>query len=283
MTAILPPELEREIFEIVASAGTTFIPPLLRVARRVKSWLEPLLYQTIVVRNNTLHLSKDLRTMAVLAPNTVASFIEPRPRHFFHEQVRHLYLDCRVFLPSEVQRRDLMLGVFTAATDVYLINVRDGPSLRAALSRMPLKRLHANLSSLFGNDMDPETSPEVDFSAAVFSNITHLGVFDNLVFSTSDWTAGLSLLPCLTHLSFEAGEPHTLFEEVFDICPLLQVFVILADVDVGSSSWSSLKAHRRVVLMERHTQIFVDWYRGARGLYADYWAQAESVIRSRRG
>ena len=83
--------------------------------------------------------------MAVPTPNAAASFIEPRPRNFFHEQVSHLYLDCRVFLPSEVQKRDFMLGVFTAVTDVYLINVRDAPSLRAALSRMPLKQLREPL------------------------------------------------------------------------------------------------------------------------------------------
>lgn len=38
MVPILPLELECEIFEIVASLGTKRIPPLLRVARRVKLW-----------------------------------------------------------------------------------------------------------------------------------------------------------------------------------------------------------------------------------------------------
>ncbi|KAJ7847805.1 hypothetical protein B0H14DRAFT_3453508 [Mycena olivaceomarginata] len=44
----LPVELERKIFEIAAQSNSMFIPTLLLVAHRVKTWLEPMLYSVVV-------------------------------------------------------------------------------------------------------------------------------------------------------------------------------------------------------------------------------------------
>ncbi|KAJ7048236.1 hypothetical protein C8F01DRAFT_1193550 [Mycena amicta] len=43
----LPPELEREIFQTTALLHSA--PPLLRVARRVLIWVEPLLYRVLII------------------------------------------------------------------------------------------------------------------------------------------------------------------------------------------------------------------------------------------
>ncbi|KAJ7677802.1 hypothetical protein DFH06DRAFT_1421965 [Mycena polygramma] len=43
-----PPELERIIFEIAAELHPKLMPSLLRVASRVRVWIEPLLYNTLV-------------------------------------------------------------------------------------------------------------------------------------------------------------------------------------------------------------------------------------------
>ncbi|KAJ7495503.1 hypothetical protein FB451DRAFT_1387524 [Mycena latifolia] len=48
-TSILPLELERQIFELTAVSRPVSIPNLLRVAWRVKHWVEPLLYRTLVI------------------------------------------------------------------------------------------------------------------------------------------------------------------------------------------------------------------------------------------
>ncbi|KAJ6516533.1 hypothetical protein C8R47DRAFT_1063238 [Mycena vitilis] len=52
-TQRLPAELERYVFEQVALSRTVAIPRLLRVAQRVKIWIEPLLYRTIVVNTRS--------------------------------------------------------------------------------------------------------------------------------------------------------------------------------------------------------------------------------------
>ncbi|KAJ6521621.1 hypothetical protein DFH09DRAFT_1424685 [Mycena vulgaris] len=45
----LPPELEQHIFELAAISRPACIPTLMLVARRVKHWVEPLLYRTVVI------------------------------------------------------------------------------------------------------------------------------------------------------------------------------------------------------------------------------------------
>ncbi|KAJ7123569.1 hypothetical protein C8R44DRAFT_875759 [Mycena epipterygia] len=45
----LPPELERQIFEIAAHARPVAVLDLILVAWRVKAWVEPLLYRVIFV------------------------------------------------------------------------------------------------------------------------------------------------------------------------------------------------------------------------------------------
>ncbi|KAJ7629850.1 hypothetical protein B0H17DRAFT_1091096 [Mycena rosella] len=48
-TPALPPELERQIFEICALFRPVSIPKLMLVAWRVKQWIEPILYRTVVI------------------------------------------------------------------------------------------------------------------------------------------------------------------------------------------------------------------------------------------
>ncbi|KAJ7663250.1 hypothetical protein DFH06DRAFT_346612 [Mycena polygramma] len=48
----LPPELERQIFEIAAHTCPFSIPDMMRVAWRVKHWIEPILYHTLIFYMN---------------------------------------------------------------------------------------------------------------------------------------------------------------------------------------------------------------------------------------
>ncbi|KAF7289555.1 hypothetical protein MKEN_01504300 [Mycena kentingensis (nom. inval.)] len=55
----LPPELEREIFELLAYNCAPMRYPLLLVARRVFAWIEPTLYETLVFRATNLAVHAD--------------------------------------------------------------------------------------------------------------------------------------------------------------------------------------------------------------------------------
>ncbi|KAJ7472369.1 hypothetical protein B0H11DRAFT_2038757 [Mycena galericulata] len=73
-----PVELEREIFETAATLHRQSIPSLLRVARRVLIWIEPLLYKVIDFDSPMVHAAH--RAMRI------------KPASFFQDSVRHLML-----------------------------------------------------------------------------------------------------------------------------------------------------------------------------------------------
>ncbi|KAJ7481842.1 hypothetical protein FB451DRAFT_1030005 [Mycena latifolia] len=289
----LPPDLEREIFEIDALEHIASIPRLLRVARRVKLWIEPLLYRVILITPPGAGMALPghetcLKSgYVVIDPQALVVIIARKSASFFHAHVRHLFIDSWDMDPVD---QGIILAACTGATNVILLNLANPRPLLTGLSRMPLQQLQANLGSLFSDGtLDPAP---VDFSHPIFHNITHLAVFDSLLGSASDWK-GLALLPCLTHLSFEHAEglghlPNPLIEEALQACSLLEVLVILlggwADEPLADHLISTFFArHARVVIMNDHKTSggVVDWNLGARGK-CDYWRRAEGVIRERR-
>ncbi|KAJ7659091.1 hypothetical protein DFH06DRAFT_1130657 [Mycena polygramma] len=82
----LPPELERHIFELAALSHPMLIPNMIRVAWRVKLWIEPLLYRTLAfgvkidglpifrpeivtqIAHTKAHLLESARNVMALAP-----------------------------------------------------------------------------------------------------------------------------------------------------------------------------------------------------------------------
>ncbi|KAJ6511541.1 hypothetical protein C8R47DRAFT_1207871 [Mycena vitilis] len=317
MAPFLPPDLEREIFDIVASEGMKSIPPLLRVAQRVKLWMEPLLYRVMLVREGTLSdpggkLFAKTRD-ALMPARAVTAAIQRLPSIFFHKHVRHLYLDCRVYTLTTqhhrladarlngyaVEDRDALLARCTGVLDVHLLNIQDAPSLLACLSRVPLLRLQANLGMLFSsvpevhfNDNGATMGSTIDFSRPMFQHLTHLAVCDRLPVphshESAEWETGLASLPCLTHLSFEYGEPTELFLQLFDVCTLLRVLVILIspmldEPMIIGPALEELKRHPRIAVMPNHNTYegANDWHRGARGL-GDYWDRAQKELQARR-
>ncbi|KAJ6564485.1 hypothetical protein B0H19DRAFT_79022 [Mycena capillaripes] len=89
---IHPEDLEREIFEISAHSQPVFILTLMLVARRVKIWLEPLLYRTIV-------LDHPLEGHPIHSWDTLFPILESKPASFFHHAVR-----SRFHFPTQTGR-----------------------------------------------------------------------------------------------------------------------------------------------------------------------------------
>ncbi|KAJ7030819.1 hypothetical protein C8F04DRAFT_1112616 [Mycena alexandri] len=244
MAPFLPPELERDIFELfVASSGTKSIPPLLCVARRVKLWLEPFLYQIAFV--GLPHSKLEEGGNALLPAEALLAAIQHGhlPPSFFDAHVHHVLVNSRGY---PIHSRDTILAALTGATDLFLLNILAAPSLLA----------NSNLGSLFGAPTDlASVVGSVDFSAPMFAQLTHLAVFDDL---TECWAA--------------RG------------CAALRVFVVLVDPDFEPVALrTALERDERAVMMEDHKTYEgeKDWYRGARGL-DDYWERAEGLLSKRR-
>ncbi|KAF7300730.1 hypothetical protein MKEN_01297800 [Mycena kentingensis (nom. inval.)] len=87
----LPPELEREIFELLAYNCAPMRYPLLLVARRVFAWIEPTLYETLVFRATNLAVYAD--TIVNICATVAYFSARARERTCTHvKNLRHLVL-----------------------------------------------------------------------------------------------------------------------------------------------------------------------------------------------
>ncbi|KAF7292639.1 hypothetical protein MIND_01161800 [Mycena indigotica] len=199
----LPPELEREIFELAARTWPSVCFPLLLVARRVLVWIEPMLYRTLTFHERSNSAKIELKTPEFLA------------RH-----VRHIIIsgwandDPADILRSLPSAEHLALGhdhtkhpQLTAAAFLAMNNLRRLVFYSAAV--FPF------LSSL----VSAATLP-------VFSQLTHLDLFDSF---NPAFEQLYRSLPALTHLSPTSGTHWPTLERLLSLdsgCKHLQALVV---------------------------------------------------------
>ncbi|KAJ7490707.1 hypothetical protein FB451DRAFT_1220841 [Mycena latifolia] len=182
---ILPPELEREIFELVAATdappdywmhqhvgNTVLVLP--QVCRRAQSWIEPFIYERVSL----------LQTFHGLDP--IPSFlatIDARPASFFAAHVKHLYIAPTI--PLAVVQRVLVVCTGVVSFGCHHPYTRLAP----LLAPLSLRRLLVSELTL------PSIPAELPHWAA---SLTHLGL--SQVLPTA---AALVHLPALTHLAVD--------------------------------------------------------------------------------
>ncbi|KAJ6487194.1 hypothetical protein C8R47DRAFT_1216390 [Mycena vitilis] len=226
---ILPPELEREIFELVAAhdllpnpwtdqrvGDTTLSLP--QVCRRVQRWIEPIIYERISFLWSANGAEPIPRFLAT---------ISSRPASFFAKHVKHLHFDHTIEL-SAVQQ---ILGV---CTGVMSLGCRDRyNTLEHLLKPLPLQRL---LLSDFPLPSAPGNLPPWAAS------LTHLGIAHTL---PPDPTAALATLPSLRHLAvcYKAlPDPKwpgmgAVLKGLLSACPGLRCLVVMTESKLGYT-WS---------------------------------------------
>ncbi|KAJ7847428.1 hypothetical protein B0H13DRAFT_1730318 [Mycena leptocephala] len=214
----LPTELEREIFEIAAFFNPDSMPVLLLVARRVKIWIEPLLYQIITIYDPSLV------TPSVLTPNRVFRYsitgfhrlMGRKPTSFFHDYVRHIQL----FI-SDMEEITKILSICDATMNLALYAPELPALLPPPLSSLPLQRLSVSAEKLF-----PGTTAR-DFSHPFFSQITHLFLLDSD--RDGDWGtwSTLAQMPRLTYISFYSSRmANSVCRGALEHCKALEVLAI---------------------------------------------------------
>ncbi|KAJ7461193.1 hypothetical protein FB451DRAFT_490402, partial [Mycena latifolia] len=259
----LPPELEQQIFEICALSRPMSIPKLMLVAWRVKEWIEPILYRTIVIGAFEHEESYPIFT----ASDILLSAIKRKPAAFFHSAVRNLtlYTDYVDDLPT-------ILSACTGVENLWTTDT-EGTGLLPLFARLRLKHLHGYVQDFLRTFPPPHP---------FFSKITHVELFgaveDTIISS-------LSLIAQLTHLAFNDSDFITMCPRLLEACPGLSVLVCLDD----DLSWlrsvyipyiADLSKDVRFVAMTC-TEFLQDWQTGAyTGI--DYWSRAETLIAQRR-
>ncbi|KAJ7321878.1 hypothetical protein DFH08DRAFT_941795 [Mycena albidolilacea] len=185
----LPAELEHKIFELAAHAHSKSIPTLLLVARRVKIWLEPILYSMVVFCDL-------IDGHVCFEPVQFSSVIQSQE---ISEHVR------RLFASHELgPHLDLVLASCSAVQNLALDSSL-WPDHLLFLSTMPLRRL----------------------STAIANAFPAITLMDRLEDALWEKWKGLALIPNLTHLAFLMQKSLAIFQGALDACPALQVLVYL--------------------------------------------------------
>ncbi|KAF7330039.1 hypothetical protein MKEN_00268000 [Mycena kentingensis (nom. inval.)] len=259
----LPPELEREIFELAAQCLQSNLN-LLLVARRVHEWVEPCLYRVVRVVKNSRPLSALLRAMS----DNRSSLLVAGVRCVFFESPA---------AGTEALNQEI-LAQCPNVTRVALTPGFSGAAALAALEKLGhLEYLTANLGRLFPLDIDG-THP-------VLARVTHLSLLDNLHSDEKQEAilAALPAIPSLTHLRLDflvAGQ----VRRIFETCPRLEILLLNnTATQAYSHRFPTARDEPRVVRIANfstYSSFWTDWLRGAYGL-ADAWQLAEECVRSR--
>lgn len=301
---LLPPELEREIFEVAAVLFPRRAPILVLVARRVRQWyvrlshcstpgetpfipascrIEPLLYDILVVSSR--FNSYPLVYRRDLLYNPIKMPLFDRATGY----ARHVLLEgVKTKNAAEVlQRCDKVenLGLWGLWASAPFNDQRHLLPLIQSCSM--LKRLSASPADLLNVKGVP-----FEFDHTVFTKLTHLEILcmNRRICQWKKW-GKLALLPRLTHVAIDFSTPQFV-QDLLDGCSNLKLVVlfyedreeILEQADDMEEDGVRNAMHPgvgvmtdgRVVQMPEVHDWIEDWERGARG-EEDFWTRAENI------
>ncbi|KAF8649134.1 hypothetical protein AX16_005997 [Volvariella volvacea WC 439] len=274
MAPELPCELEREIFQLVVQDEIAKATTLVLVARRVKQWLDPILYRSVTLPTR-LSAAQFLHALT-LTPSLSA-------------HVQSLTLSPT--LSPLTTRLLLSKCAHLTALACFVCGPRLRPHL-LALTR--IQRLAFMPSALA---WDCEGSPSPDFGHAFYERATHVQFLDRwAVWVQWPWDpsgrARLARAPNLTHVSFlyddtaiaDDGRVVAAVQRMLDASPRLCVFVLLCTSYPFPEALAAVEDARFVLVGAKGPRgaMVRNWEAIPVG-DGDIWTFAEGVVRSRVG
>ncbi|KAJ7062172.1 hypothetical protein C8F01DRAFT_1136754 [Mycena amicta] len=203
----LPLELERIIFELAAWNRSSMSWQLIRVARRVKIWIEPLIYRVSLISNDA-----DLQRLQRLLHDHEQSTYAKKHLH-------HLALSTNV---SRAAIKEI-LSVCTNITDLALWT---GDTYPALLDEM--QALDKLTPALFDGPRGFQLPTKDSEQFRPFASLTHLDVFSS---QPSTLIPFLNMLPALTHLSFTDDYAPRAITTILSTCERLRILMLLSTGD----------------------------------------------------
>ncbi|KAJ7091893.1 hypothetical protein B0H15DRAFT_834426 [Mycena belliarum] len=212
----------------------------------------------------------------LLLPEDVAAWKEAKKyAAVLRSGVRYLCCD-------EIEDPQNILRNCSELVDLFFIPPKDtfpGTFIDQINSLHNLRRLSTVLGALLDA---PDT-----LKKAVFSNITHLTLFDNVEGAQGSWKRwkGLALLPSLTHLCLNEIVAPSLLHGALRNCKTLEILLnqvrffemvqphtYCKDVGVTDQRYVMLKTSERVY----------EWELGAGGARGNMWARAAAFIAAKK-
>ncbi|KAJ7095448.1 hypothetical protein B0H15DRAFT_946839 [Mycena belliarum] len=259
----LPPELEREIFELALKSNHNAASKLALslVARRVQCWVDLAFYEMVTI----LHESHAAKFVDLIESNL-------KPPGFF-VAVKILCLPYSV-------TAEQACAILSVCTEVQLlacwVDYNDALELPPLVGRLPLRRLSVEFRHFLKIPLVP---------SAWFSDLTHL---DLVLWDYADDLpqmdlSALSRLPRVTHVAMQAfrtGPEHAAV--VCASCPNLRVLVMITYQDHDDTDPTpDYLFDPRIVVQEGPSLITRDW-EAPYFDWPDMWSQAEDVLEERR-
>ncbi|TFK65748.1 hypothetical protein BDN72DRAFT_880749 [Pluteus cervinus] len=283
-----PPELEQEIFIYAIQSRIQDAPNLLLVAKRVRTWLLPIVFKVIIVYH--------YRFFPVRF-DSLSQFRE------FGIHIRYLLLSAafQAHQPSSQQRSILKesLDQSPNITNIVVLWFQAPIRLESLTKLSKLTHLAISIDHLVQliRDVDPSrnraegttlTRPTTSTTVgpALFPNITHLDTLGGHG-PTRYWDKHITILayhfPGLTHIAHVQSASTTLLGLTLEKFEHLRVLVWWKSggVELKVEEDNALSVRdERIVMIE--TVWERDWEREARGIGMGMWTLADMVLEERR-
>ncbi|KAF7368114.1 hypothetical protein MSAN_00877600 [Mycena sanguinolenta] len=262
----LPPELEHKIFEIAAFSHPKWIPNLKLVARRVKFWIDPLLYRVIFLKN-----SAAMRELPHLGVHTSTREALQQISHESLRHVRHLFFDGDAVGEAALKT---WVAACTGITRLYA-QIDCTPATLSLLSGFTnIRYLTIDVQALSGADVP----------LPLFLTVTHLELlaFGTRHIKTRDMAPvcqNIALIPRLTHIALNPRLDSHLPHAELKANTQLQCIAFLSPG--ASLAGSPLLSDDRFVCIEERRHYELDWLNGA-VFGEDYWSLADAFVAGRR-
>nr|GAT57015.1 predicted protein [Mycena chlorophos] len=271
----LPPELERKIFEIAALEYPATAPAVLRVARRVFIWIEPLIYRYIMTQHNA-----DVRG--------VRYALRHKPAGYFEKHVRHLFLrvgeedsdpeEMDELILSHDEGYELLMRC-TNIESLWIAGVAGDEEVRYIALVKRLSRIRKWCGGFI--DIFRALRPEQPL-APLYQSLSHVMLFEDVL--PSETLVGLALLPALTHLCLSDQQEASSFRDALQQCRHLQRLIGVYYTLELAERWANnppVSDDRFVVYAKLTLDLWIDWEMGVRG-NVDMWVAAERFIAARK-
>ncbi|KAJ7051533.1 hypothetical protein C8F01DRAFT_1174866, partial [Mycena amicta] len=278
----LPPELECHIFQLAARLNPELVPALLVVAWRVKEWIEPLLYNTLILQTELTRGIANVRS----CPIDLITGTQAKSPAFLRKNV----INCMLFVVDVEEARSI-LSVLQRVENLFISVSGELSDAQHPVSpeilNLPLKQLYTGIRHLVTLErLDPLAYP-------CFRNLTHFELFSNPspwgrdvapwpefpAEAPTSW-AFLTRLPSLTHLALNNGCHEVVSEFLLSHCVSLRALLLI------TSDWSEpqpgfIPDSRFVVMIPMSIAGYLtDWKDGA-FTGNDYWSRVDRFIARR--
>ncbi|KAJ6474905.1 hypothetical protein C8R45DRAFT_1010850, partial [Mycena sanguinolenta] len=240
------------------------------VAKRVKYWVEPLLYRVVFLEGRgMLAVHAALRDLDL--PAFVPSTIQQRS-HTCFQHVRHLFIHRTV---DDALIKNWLLAC-TGITNLFA-QFHGTPEVLLSLSGF------ANLRYLTIEDrafLTVHDSSVTIVSSPCFPALTHLALWGSVTGTLDHFYLSIPLMPQLTHLALYPRSASRVSHPV--LCANTQLRCIVFISPAGSLNGSPLVDDDRFVCIDEFAvEYYVDWLRGA-VFGEDYWSLADTFLAARR-